>query len=251
LDLCEEKTMQIEGSVVAITGASGGMGEASARYLAERGARVVLGARNEDRLRGVVGEITAAGGAATHLPVDVTQREAVRALAQHAVATFGRLDVFVANAGAMPIGPVDDLALDDWEMMLDVNVKGVLWSIAAALPIFREQGSGHFIAVASTAARKIVPNMAVYSGTKAAVLAICDGLRQELAGDLRVTTLTPGFTATGFAEHIRDEVLRERIAAGGAIAMPPKAIAEAIAYAIGQPVGVNVGEIVIRPTAQA
>lgn len=179
------------------------------------------------------------------------QREDVSALSQHAVATFGRLDVFVANAGAMPIGPIDDLALDDWETMVDVNVKGVLWSIAAALPIFRKQGSGHFIAVASTAARKIVPNMAVYSGTKAAVVAICDGLRQELAGDLRVTTLTPGFTATGFADHIRDEALRERIAAGGSIAMPPQTIAEAIAYAIGQPVGVNVGEIVIRPTAQA
>jgi NADP-dependent 3-hydroxy acid dehydrogenase YdfG len=243
--------MNIDGAVVAITGASGGMGEASARYLAERGARVVLGARNEDRLRDVVREITSAGAAATHLPVDVRRREDVRALAQCAVATFGRLDVFVANAGAMPIGPVDDLALDDWETMVDVNVKGVLWSIAAALPIFREQGSGHFIAVASTAARKIVPNMAVYSGTKAAVVAICDGLRQELAGELRVTTLTPGFTATGFADHIRDEALRERIAAGGSIAMPPETIAQAIAYAIGQPAGVNVGEIVIRPTAQA
>lgn len=243
--------MQINGAVVAITGASGGMGEASARYLAERGAKVVLGARNEDRLRGLVEEITAAGGVATHIRLDVRRREDVLALARHAVSTFGRLDVFVANAGAMPIGPVDELALDDWEMMVDVNVKGLLWSIAAALPIFRAQKSGHFIAVASTAARKIVPNMAVYSGTKAAVVAICDGLRQELAGELRVTTLTPGFTATGFADHIRGAALRERIAASGSIAMPPEAIAEAIAYAIGQPAGVNVGEIVIRPTAQA
>ncbi|MBB3692048.1 SDR family oxidoreductase [Sphingomonas sp. BK580] len=243
--------MQIDGAVVAITGASGGIGEASARYLAERGARVVLGARNHERLQLLVEEIRASGGAATHVPVDVRRRDDVARLARHAVATFGRLDVFVANAGAMPIGPVDELALDDWETMVDVNVKGVLWSIAAALPIFREQGSGHFIAVASTAARKIAPNMAVYSGTKAAVVAICDGLRQELAGDLRVTTLTPGFTATGFADHIRDAALREQIAAGGSIAMSPKAIAEAIAYAIGQPAGVNVGEIVIRPTAQA
>lgn len=243
--------MQIDGAVVAITGASGGMGEASARYLAERGAKVVLGARNDERLHDVVEQITASGGAATHLTVDVRRRDDVRSLARHAVATFGRLDVFVANAGAMPIGPVDELVLDDWETMVDVNVKGVLWSIAAALPIFREQGSGHFIAVASTAARKIVPNMAVYSGTKAAVVAICDGLRQELAGALRVTTLTPGFTATGFADHIRDEALRGQIAAGGAIAMPPETIAEAIAYAISQPDGVNVGEIVVRPTAQA
>lgn len=243
--------MEVNGAVIAITGASGGMGEASARYLAERGAKVVLGARNEDRLRRLVDEIVAAGGAATYLPVDVRRRDDVGALARHAVATFGSLDVFVANAGAMPIGPVDELALDDWETMVDVNVKGVLWSIAAALPIFRKQGSGHFIAVASTAARKIVPNMAIYSGTKAAVLAICDGLRQELAGSLRVTTLTPGFTATSFADHIRDEALRAQIAAGGAIAMPPETIAEAIAYAIQQPAGVNVGEIVIRPTAQA
>ncbi|GGB20713.1 oxidoreductase [Sphingomonas metalli] len=243
--------MQIDDAVVAITGASGGMGEATARYLAERGARVVLGARSEDRLRRLVDDITARGGTATQIPVDVRRREDVARLARHAVATFGRLDVFVANAGAMPIGPVDALALDDWETMVDVNVKGVLWSIAAALPIFREQGSGHFIAVASTAARKIVPNMAVYAGTKAAVVAICDGLRQELAGDIRVTTLTPGFTATGFADHIRDGDLRERIAASGSIAMPAETIAEAIAYAIGQPAGVNVGEIVIRPTAQA
>lgn len=243
--------MPVDGSVVAITGASGGIGEASARYLASRGAKIVLGARNEDRLRAVVEEITAAGGTATHLAIDVRRRDDVRELALHAVRTFGRLDVFVANAGAMPIGPLDDLALDDWETMVDVNVKGVLWSIAAALPIFREQGSGHFIAVASTAARKTVPNMAVYSGTKAAVVAICDGLRQEIAGDLRVTTLTPGFTATGFADHIRDEGLRARIAESGSIAMPPETIAEAIAYAIGQPAGVNIGEIVIRPTAQA
>jgi NADP-dependent 3-hydroxy acid dehydrogenase YdfG len=243
--------MQFDDAVVAITGASGGMGEATARYLAKRGAKVVLGARNEDRLRALVGEITTAGGAATHLCVDVRRREDVRALAQHAVAAFGCLDVFVANAGAMPIGPVDDLAVDDWETMVDVNVKGVLWSIAAALPIFREQGSGHFIAVASTAARKVVPNMAVYAGTKAAVVAICDGLRQELVGDVRVTTLTPGFTATGFADHIQDPALRERIAASGSVAMPPESIAEAIAYAIGQPAGVNIGEIVIRPTAQA
>lgn len=243
--------MQIDGAVVAITGASGGMGEASARYLAERGARVVLGARNEQRLRRLVDEITVQGGAATHVRVDVRRREDVARLAQQAVAMFGRLDVFVANAGAMPIGPVDELALDDWETMVDVNVKGVLWSIAAALPIFRAQKTGHFIAVASTAARKIVPNMAVYAGTKAAVVAICDGLRQELADDLRVTTLTPGFTATGFADHIRDRALRESIAAGGSIAMPAETIAEAIAYAIAQPASVNVGEIVIRPTAQA
>jgi NADP-dependent 3-hydroxy acid dehydrogenase YdfG len=135
--------------------------------------------------------------------------------------------------------------------MVDVNVKGVLWGIAAALPVFREQGSGHFLAVASTAARKITPNMAVYAGTKAAVVAICDGLRQELADALRVTTLLPGYTATNFADHIQDEQLRSQIAAAGSMAMPAESIAAAIAYAIEQPAAVNIGEIVIRPTAQA
>lgn len=243
--------MTLDGTVIAITGASSGMGEASARYLAARGAKVVLGARSEDKLRRIVSEITAAGGEAHYVEIDVTRREDVAALTAFAVEQFGRLDVFIANAGAMPIGPVDDLAVDDWELMVDVNIKGVLWGIAAALPIFRRQASGHFIAVASTAARKIVPNMAVYSGTKAAVVAICDGLRQELAGAVRVTTLLPGFTATGFADHIRDEKVREQVSAGGAIAMPPETIAAAIAYAIEQPDNVNIGEIVLRPTAQA
>jgi NADP-dependent 3-hydroxy acid dehydrogenase YdfG len=200
----KEASVMIDGKVIAITGASSGMGEACARYLAARGAKVVLGARSEAGLQGIVDDITAAGGDAAYIVTDVTRREDVAALTACAVERCGRLDVFVANAGAMPIGPMDDLALDDWELMVDVNVKGVLWGIAAALPIFRSQKSGHFIAVASTAARKTVPNMAVYSGTKAAVVAICDGLRQELAGELRVTTLLPGYTATNFADHIRD-----------------------------------------------
>lgn len=242
--------MLIDGRVIAITGASSGMGEASARYLAARGAKVVLGARSEADLRRVVDDITTAGGDAAYVVTDVTRREDVAALTACATDRFGRLDVFVANAGAMPIGPMDDLALDDWELMVDVNVKGVLWGIAAALPIFRSQKSGHFIAVASTAARKTVPNMAVYSGTKAAVVAICDGLRQELAGELRVTTLLPGYTATNFADHIRDAGIRAQVAAGGSIAMPAGTIAAAIAYAIEQPEYVNIGELVVRPTAQ-
>jgi NADP-dependent 3-hydroxy acid dehydrogenase YdfG len=181
------------GKVVAITGASSGMGEATARYLAARGARVVLGARSENRLRRVVDDIEAAGGDAVFAAVDVASRDQVAALVSRAVDTFGRLDVFIANAGVMPIGPMDDLATEDWERMVDVNIKGVLWGIAAALPVFRQQNSGHFIAIASTAARKIVPNMAVYAGTKAAVVAICEGLRQEVVGQLRVTTLLPGY----------------------------------------------------------
>ncbi len=164
---------------------------------------------------------------------------------------FGRLDVLVANAGAMPIGPVDELAVDDWEQMVDVNIKGVLYGIAAALPVFREQGAGHFVNIASTAARKTTPNQTIYSATKAAVLAISDGLRQELAGTLRVTVISPGFTDTQFADHIKNEELKAQIArAGKAFAMPPEAVARAIAYAIEQPDDLNVGEIIIRSTAQ-
>ena len=241
----------LNGKVVAITGASSGIGEATARHLAKEGAKVVLGARSEDKLRALVAELTQAGHAATYVVVDVSRREDVRALVHKAIADFGRLDVLVSNAGAMPIGPLRDLACDDWEQMVDVNIKGLLWGIAAALPHFLERKAGHFITIASTAARKTTPNMAVYSGTKAAVAAICDGLRQELAGQVRVTTIFPGFTATNFADHVRDPEVREQLAAGAAMAMPAETIAAAIAYAIAQPEGVNVGEIVLRPTAQA
>lgn len=241
----------IKDAVIVITGASSGMGEAAARHLAARGAKLVLGARNDGKLRTIAEEIRAAGGDATYLATDVVSLQDNQELAARAIDAFGRLDVFVANAGAMPIGPMDELRVDDWNTMIDVNIKGVLWGIAAALPIFRGQKAGHFIAVASTAARKIVPNMAVYAGTKAAVVAICEGLRQETAGELRVTTLLPGYTATNFADHIRDDRLREQIAAGGSFAMSPEAIAAEIAYAIEQPPEVNVGELIIRPTAQA
>lgn len=241
----------IEDSVITITGASSGMGEAAARYLAARGAKIVLAARNEERLREIVSDIRASGGEATCLKTDVAQLGDNQDLVAHAVEVFGRLDVFVANAGSMPISPMDELRVNDWEQMVDVNVKGVLWGIAAALPAFREQKAGHFIAVASTAARKIVPNMAVYAGTKAAVVAICEGLRQETAGMVRVTTLLPGYTATNFADHVPDDRLRAQIAAGGSFAMSPDTIAAAIAYAIQQPPEVNIGELVVRPTAQA
>lgn len=168
--------------VVAITGASSGIGEATALYLAARGAKVVLGARGEGRLAALADRITTTGGHAAYASTDVTRRDDLRRLVTLARDRFGRLDVLVGSAGAMPIGPVDDLAVDDWDQMVDVNIKGVLYGIAAALPVFRAQGNGHFINIASTAARKTVPNQTVYSCTKAAVLAISDGLRQELAG---------------------------------------------------------------------
>ena len=168
----------LDGKVVAITGASSGIGRATATYLARRGAQVVLGARQEEDLARLAGEITASGGHAIYRATDVSRRDDLRRLVLLASERFGRLDVLFSNAGAMPIGPFDDLAVDDWEQIVDVNIKGVLFGIAAALPVFRKQGSGHFIHTASTAARKTVPNQVVYSATKAAVLAISDGLRQ-------------------------------------------------------------------------
>lgn len=237
--------------VVAITGASSGIGEATAIHLAAQGARVVLGARREGRLSALAERITAAGGNAVSARADVTRRDDLARLVALALERFGRLDVLVSNAGAMPIGPMADLAVDDWERMVDVNIKGVLHGIAAALPVFRAQGAGHFINVASTAARKTVPNQTVYSGTKAAVLAISDGLRQELAGTVRVTVILPGFTDTRFPDHVRDAELRSQLEqAAERFAMPPEAVARAIAYAIDQPDELNVGEITIRSTAQ-
>lgn len=238
--------------VVAITGASSGIGEATAVYLAAQGTKVVLGARGEGRLSSLAQRITDAGGTAVFASTDVTKRDDLATLVALAQNRFGILEVLVSSAGAMPIGPIADLAVDDWEQMVDVNIKGVLFGIAAALPVFRAQGHGHFINIASTAARKTVPNQTVYSGTKAAVLAISDGLRQELAGKLRVTVISPGFTDTNFADHVRNPDVRAQLEqAGKRFAMPPEAVARAIGYAIEQPENLNIGEIVVRSTAQA
>ena len=241
----------MSGKVIAITGASSGMGEATALHLAAQGASVVLGARNEERLSALTDRIVAAGGTAAYLRVDVTNRADLAGLVALALDRFSRLDVLISNAGAMPIGPIDDLAVADWEQMVDVNIKGVLYGIAAALPVFRQQGSGHFINIASTAARKTMPNQTIYSGTKAAVLAISDGLRQEFAGKFRVTVISPGFTDTNFADHIKNGELKKQLSdAGKKFAMTPQAVAQAISYAIEQPDDVNIGEIIIRSTAQ-
>ncbi|QEV57044.1 SDR family oxidoreductase [Streptomyces platensis] len=241
----------IEGKVVAVTGAGSGIGAATALLLAERGARLVLGARRSERLAEVVERIERAGGAAVQLRTDVTRREDLHALVALAGERFGRLDVLVSNAGVGTISPLDDLRVEEWDRMVDVNVKGVLHGIAAALPVFRAQGSGHFVTIASTAAFRVVPAMAVYAGTKFAVRAICEGLRQEAGDALRVTTVSPGVTATDFAEassngRVRAEITKMR----DDIAIPPDAIARAIAFAIEQPATVDVNEVVVRPVAQ-
>jgi len=237
----------IEGKVIALTGASSGIGEAAAVLLAEHGARLVLGARREDRLSAL-----AARTGAAFARTDVTRREDLHALVALAQERYGRLDVLINNAGIGPISPLDDLRVDEWDAMVDVNVKGVLHGIAAALPVFRAQGSGHFVNTASTAAHTIRPAMAVYSATKMAVRAISEGLRQEAGPNLRVTVITPGMTDTGFADDISNPEVRAQIAASKTdFGMPPAAIAHAMAYAIAQPPEVDVGEVIVRPTAQS
>jgi len=237
----------IENKVVVITGASSGIGAATATLLAERGAKVVLGARRKDRLDELATKL-----GAVSLPTDVRDADDVAALVRLAWETHGRLDVLVGNAGIAPLSRFDDLRTDDWHAMFDVNVKGVLNGIAAALPVFREQGSGQFVHTASTAAYRTVPAMAVYAATKTAVRTISEGLRQEAGPDLRVSLGSPGIIATDFVDGIADPAERARLtSARDAVAIPPAAIARAIAFAIDQPADVDVNEIVVRPTAQA
>jgi len=238
----------IQGKVVAITGASSGIGEAAALLLAERGARVVLGARRVDRLEELAGRIADAA----FMRVDVRRRDDVAGLTALACERFGRLDVLISNAGVGLNSPLDDLRVADWEEMLDSNVKGLLYGIAAALPVFRAQGSGHFVNTLSTSGLRIVPNQVVYAASKNAARAISEGLRQEAGESIRVTTVSPGFIGTDFAAGTVDLAARaELLARRDKIAIAPDAIARAMAFAIEQPADVDVNEIVIRPTAQA
>lgn len=242
----------VQGKVVAITGASSGIGAATAVLLASRGARVVLGARRADRLREIVLSIEAKGGEACLHEMDVTRRADVEGLVALACERFGRLDVFVNNAGIAPNSLLDDLKVEDWEAMLDVNVKGPLYGIAAALPVFRRQQSGHFINLLSTAGLVIKPTMAVYAGSKQAMRAIAEGLRQEAGPHLRVTNISPGFIRTGLADSMTDpQAKMSTEKAMAEMAITPDVIARAIAFAIEQPSEVDISDIVVRPTAQA
>jgi NADP-dependent 3-hydroxy acid dehydrogenase YdfG len=242
----------IEDKVVAITGASSGIGEATALLLAERGAKVVLGARGSDRLQALAARIAKAGVEVAYAATDVRRRDDVTNLVKLACERYGKLDVLFNNAGVMPISPLDELRVEDWEEMIDINIKGVLYGIAAALPVFRKQGFGHFINTASTAGHKTVPNQSVYSGTKFAVRAISEGLRQEAGDKLRVTIISPGFVRTNFADGVTDPKMKAQLLESrDKFAMPPDAVARAIAFAIEQPPDVDVNEIVLRPTAQA
>jgi NADP-dependent 3-hydroxy acid dehydrogenase YdfG len=239
----------ISGKVVVITGASSGIGEAAARLLAEKGARVVLGARRTDRLESVCAELVGAGGGAVYKAVDVTDRADVQALIDYAVGEYGKVDVIVNNAGVMPLSKLEALKVTEWDHMIDVNIRGVLHGIAAGLPLMQRQKSGQFINIASIGAYAVSPTAAVYCATKYAVRAISEGLRQEVGGDIRVTVISPGVTESELAESISDEGGRNEMREFRKISIPAMAIARAIAYAIEQPDEVDVSELIARPTA--
>nr|WP_025293375.1 SDR family oxidoreductase [Sphingomonas sanxanigenens] len=243
--------MSIADKVVAITGASSGIGRATAKRLATEGALVVLGARNEAALRTVVKEIEAAGGRAAFRATDVRSRRDLEALVSLAVEQGGRLDAIVNNAGIGPISRFDALRVEDWDAMIDVNLRGTLYGIAAALPVFERQRCGHVINIVSTAGIQMVPTMGVYAATKNAVRTATEVLRQEAGPHLRVTEISPGMIGTNFVDGITDEASRRMIEDRfGDIAISPDAIANAVLYAMEQPAEVAVGTIVIRPTAQ-
>ena len=238
----------IQGKVTVITGASSGIGEATTRLLAERGAHVVVGARRTERLEKLVADVTAKGGSARFRAVDVTSRKDTQALADFAEAEFGQIDVLVNNAGVMPLSPLGALKVEEWDQMIDVNIRGVLHGIAAVLPDMKARGSGQIINVASIGAHVVVPTGAVYCATKYAVWAISDGLRQENT-DLRVTVISPGVVQSELAHTISDAGTAQAIADYRRIAITPDAIARAIAFAVEQPGDVDVSEIIVRPTA--
>jgi len=239
-----------EGKVVVITGASSGLGEATARHLASKGASVFLGARRLDRLQAVVADIQRAGGRAAAMRVDVTRRAEVDAFVQAATEKFGRMDVLVNNAGLMALAPIAKTLVDEWDRMVDINIKGVLYGIAAALPVFARQKGGHIINIASVAGHKVSMGGAVYCATKHAVRVISEGIRQEVDG-IRTTIISPGAVQSELPLGISDP----ETAAGTKefyrlTAIPADAVARAIAFAIEQPADVDINEILLRPTAQ-
>lgn len=242
----------INGKVVAITGASSGIGEATARLLAERGAAVVVGARRTERLDKIIQEIRDQGGRAVALATDVTRPEDLQRLTAVAVGEFGRLDVLVSNAGISKLGLMAELDVGGWQAMIDVNLRGVLNGIAAALPVFRRQGRGHLVTTLSTSGLKITPTMAVYAATKNAVRTLLEGLRQESTdGSLRTTAISPGFVRTELVDSIGNPEIRDQIRrSSDEFAIAPDAVARAITFAIEQPDDVEIGDITIRPTVQ-
>jgi NADP-dependent 3-hydroxy acid dehydrogenase YdfG len=245
-------TVGIEGKVVVITGASSGLGEATARLLSAQGAAVVLGARRADRLQSLAKELAGNGGKALAFPLDVTSRDQVKSLVEAAVQNYGRVDVMINNAGLMPQAPLERFQVDEWDRMIDVNIKGVLYGVAAALPHMQRQKSGHFINVSSVAGHKVGPGFAVYAATKFAVRALSEGLRQEVKPyNIRTTVISPGAVATELPNSITDPDAGARVKTFySQVAVPADSFARAVAFAISQPDEVDINEILYRPTRQ-
>ena len=241
----------IKDKVIGITGASSGMGKAIAIELAKNGAKVVLGARRTEQLQQLVEEIKSTGGEATCTTIDVKNKADLVRLVNTAVEHYGKLDVIVNNAGVSQLSRIDELDIDGWEEMIDINLKGVLYGMAAAIPVFKQQQSGHIVNIISTSGIKIVPMQGVYAGTKNAIHTIAEAFRQESDGNIRITGISPGFVKTDFANNIKNEEMKTAVKKGmEQIAIDPVAIANAVIYAISQPDDVEIGDIVIRPSKQ-
>jgi len=241
----------IKGKVVAITGSSSGMGKTIAIELAKKGAKVVLGARRKEQLRQLVEEIKSKGGEAAFAQIDVKNKADLLQLVNTAVEQYGRLDVIVNNAGVSQLSRIDELDFDGWEEMIDINLKGVLYGMAAAIPVFKKHQSGHIVNIISTSGIKIVPMQGIYAGTKNAVRTIAEAFRQESDGAIRITGISPGFVKTDFADNIKNEEMKTAVQQGmEKVAINPIAIANAVIYAVSQPDDVEIGDIVIRPSKQ-
>jgi NADP-dependent 3-hydroxy acid dehydrogenase YdfG len=241
----------INGKVVTITGASSGLGEAAARLLAQEGAVVVLGARRTERIEALARELTDAGAQALAKTTDVTNSAEVQRLVDTAVEKFGRLDVILNNAGLMPHSPLERRKIEDWDRMIDVNIKGVLYGIAAALPHMQKQKSGHIISVSSVAGHKVRAGSAVYAATKHAVRVISEGLRMEVKPyNIRTTVISPGAVDTELPDSVTEPDIAKAVKEFYKVAVSPDSFAQAVAYAIGQPDDVDINEILFRPTLQ-
>jgi NADP-dependent 3-hydroxy acid dehydrogenase YdfG len=241
----------IGGKVVVITGASSGLGEATARLPCAQGASVVLGARRADRLQSLAGELTRSGGKAIAVTTDVTHYEQVKRLVDAAVQTYGRIDVMINNAGLMPQSPLERLKIDEWDRTIDMNIKGVLYGVAAALRYMKQQKTGHIINVSSVAGHKVGPGFAVYAATKHAVRALSEGLRQEVKPcDIRTTVISPGAVATELPNTTTEPDIAEKLRKAYENAVPADSFARAVAFAMSQPEDVDVNEILYRPTRQ-
>lgn len=242
---------KIEGKVVVITGASSGIGACIALTLAGQGAKVMLGARRKDKLEELAAKIKESNNHVEYSITDVTKSRDLATLVQKAVDVFGRVDVIINNAGVSQLSRIDDLDIEGWDEMIDINLKGVLYGMAAAIPIFKQQKTGHIINIISTSGMKIVPMQGVYAGTKNAVRTIAEAFRQESNGEIRITGISPGVVKTDFADGIKNDQMKSVIKDNmEKLAISPVAIVNAVIYAMEQPSDVEIGDIVIRPSRQ-